>query len=351
MKNTKKPSRRTPAAPPATSDDDASALRLPHSAALRIVAALEQYEGTHNLADGATTLPELRAFAARAWFTRSMNALADALRELRGEFDRGRTEPELEAETLSGAVLDTLSSYFSCVAEDGTWSADTFGGLRANLERELTQGVTVEELAELKALGDGAGVVRLKRTAQPEAIPGEEGGEIFASVVAAMQPAEEIHGPDGADYIALMEKIAAEATRRAQTYKATTYDAQAAVDAQPKSRATGDRFFSKAKGPASAPALTSREYWAGRRDVEVERCPDCGEPTHASESDDTGRCARCDLRRNPVAWPTPTSPTPARAPLRERIERAVRAFAKDQGAEIVGEIKITHIADGGTEEH
>lgn len=29
------------------------------------------------------------------------------------------------------------------------------------------------------------------------------------------------------------------------------------------------------------------------REVAVDRCPDCGAPTHATESDDTGRCAAC----------------------------------------------------------
>jgi hypothetical protein len=29
--------------------------------------------------------------------------------------------------------------------------------------------------------------------------------------------------------------------------------------------------------------------------ITITRCPDCDEPTHATESDDTGRCARCRL--------------------------------------------------------
>ena len=33
-------------------------------------------------------------------------------------------------------------------------------------------------------------------------------------------------------------------------------------------------------------------------DLGITRCPDCDEPTHASESDDTGRCASC---RPPIA--------------------------------------------------
>lgn len=42
--------------------------------------------------------------------------------------------------------------------------------------------------------------------------------DIYDNVLAAMQDAEEAHGTDGAaDYIALMERISAEALKRAQT--------------------------------------------------------------------------------------------------------------------------------------
>ena len=41
-----------------------------------------------------------------------------------------------------------------------------------------------------------------------------DGADIFEDFIAAIQNAEEI-GPEGMDYVCLMEKIAAEATRRA----------------------------------------------------------------------------------------------------------------------------------------
>lgn len=45
--------------------------------------------------------------------------------------------------------------------------------------------------------------------------------EIYDAVVAAMQPAEELGGPEGADYISLMAMIAEDAIRRMQTYAST----------------------------------------------------------------------------------------------------------------------------------
>ena len=45
--------------------------------------------------------------------------------------------------------------------------------------------------------------------------------EIFRSVFEAMQPAEELGGPTGDDYLALMERIAKEATERANVYRST----------------------------------------------------------------------------------------------------------------------------------
>lgn len=122
-----------------------------------IARALIEYEGHADLSDGAITLPALRVFAARHHFKRSMESLSAELRVLRGRFDRGRVEPELEPMTLTGAVLESLSSYFSCVAEDGVWCEDTFGGLRSNIETELERGVTVEELRDLKEWSDDAG--------------------------------------------------------------------------------------------------------------------------------------------------------------------------------------------------
>lgn len=42
--------------------------------------------------------------------------------------------------------------------------------------------------------------------------------EIYDAVVAAMQPAEELGGPEGNEYISLMASIAAEASSRAKRY-------------------------------------------------------------------------------------------------------------------------------------
>lgn len=46
-------------------------------------------------------------------------------------------------------------------------------------------------------------------------------GGILEGVIEAMQWADEIGGPEGADYIAMMERIAAEATQRAEKCRAT----------------------------------------------------------------------------------------------------------------------------------
>ena len=51
--------------------------------------------------------------------------------------------------------------------------------------------------------------------------PVVEGDDIFEGVMAAMQPAEERGGPDGAQYVALMERIAHEAQRRANVVRDT----------------------------------------------------------------------------------------------------------------------------------
>ncbi|HET9062404.1 MAG TPA: hypothetical protein VFO62_03860 [Candidatus Binatia bacterium] len=47
-----------------------------------------------------------------------------------------------------------------------------------------------------------------------------DGSDVFDDVIKAMQNAESIGGPDGQKYIALMERIAAEATKRAANYRA-----------------------------------------------------------------------------------------------------------------------------------
>lgn len=41
--------------------------------------------------------------------------------------------------------------------------------------------------------------------------------EIFKAVLEAMQPAEELQGPEGDEYLALMADIAHEATKRIRT--------------------------------------------------------------------------------------------------------------------------------------
>lgn len=43
--------------------------------------------------------------------------------------------------------------------------------------------------------------------------------EIFQSVFDAMQPAEELGGPSGDEYLQLMERIIQEAQQRADTYR------------------------------------------------------------------------------------------------------------------------------------
>jgi hypothetical protein len=44
--------------------------------------------------------------------------------------------------------------------------------------------------------------------------------EIFSAVLAAMQDAEDLGGPEGSEYIELMERIAKEATQRAANARA-----------------------------------------------------------------------------------------------------------------------------------
>ena len=43
--------------------------------------------------------------------------------------------------------------------------------------------------------------------------------EIFQNVLAAMQPAEELQGPTGEEYLQLMERIGLEASTRAAVYR------------------------------------------------------------------------------------------------------------------------------------
>ncbi len=56
---------------------------------------------------------------------------------------------------------------------------------------------------------------------------------ILSEVFRAMQPAEEIWGPDGDDYIALMESIATEAKRRIDAYRASERPAAPPAPAAP----------------------------------------------------------------------------------------------------------------------
>jgi hypothetical protein len=74
-------------------------------------------------------------------------------------------------------------------------------------------------------------VVRARLTQEPkdrmaadvEWTPVESRGsdDIFERVMAAMRPAEELGGPEGAQYVALMEQVAHEAQRRANTMRDT----------------------------------------------------------------------------------------------------------------------------------
>lgn len=49
-------------------------------------------------------------------------------------------------------------------------------------------------------------------------------GRIFDAVMQALQNADEIGGPEGAEYVDLMRRIATEATRRAATCAANLND-------------------------------------------------------------------------------------------------------------------------------
>lgn len=294
-----------------TSDDDQSALKIPHSRACEIVRTLMEYEGKKDLADGVITLPALRPFVYAYLFQQTLERLAEELRNLRGKFDAGRIPNdetgELDPETLAGGILETIASYLDCAAEDGIWSDDTASGLINNLRAELNNGVTTEELQLIKELpalhwstkafaerereervklvrdtitmtpqrdlmkaqgfagggGQFAGDVdvrdgfgakieprdeatlspktrqRIERVREtlarqvPVASKTEDSKQehetpdprqerqaatvaerIFTDVVAAMQQADEIGGPDDEDYVELMQLISEEAIRR-----------------------------------------------------------------------------------------------------------------------------------------
>jgi len=51
--------------------------------------------------------------------------------------------------------------------------------------------------------------------------------KILAEVIFAMQAAEEIGGPEGSDYLDLMESIANEASKRRWTYRAVVEASEA----------------------------------------------------------------------------------------------------------------------------
>lgn len=131
-----------------------SEVSVTHREACTLVRAVMEYEGRKDLTDGAITLPAIRPFVRAYLFEQTMERLAEELRNLRGPLDAGRVPNdetgELEPETLAGAVLESLASYFSCVAEDGTWSAPTFQGLGANLSADLIHGIDDEELQLIK---------------------------------------------------------------------------------------------------------------------------------------------------------------------------------------------------------
>lgn len=60
----------------------------------------------------------------------------------------------------------------------------------------------------------------------PDAPAPVESDEIFEAVMAAMQRAEELGGPEGAQYVALMERIAHEAQGRANRYRERLADSE-----------------------------------------------------------------------------------------------------------------------------
>ena len=103
---------------------------------------------------GATALPALAPLV-KAWeeqheplarFRSELEAVAEALWALRARFnlddgDLDDGDPGCASHTFAAEILATIASYVSCVAEDGTWSEETFEGLRGNIERELRRGV------------------------------------------------------------------------------------------------------------------------------------------------------------------------------------------------------------------
>ena len=97
--------------------------------------------------------------------------------------------------------------------------------IEANLMRDAHAAVDAMD-ANLSEIGGRVVKARLTRELDyritehwPAGAVGND--EIFEGVMAAMQPAEELGGPEGAQYVALMEQIAFETQRRANTMRDT----------------------------------------------------------------------------------------------------------------------------------
>ncbi len=85
-----------------------------------------------------------------------------------------------------------------------------------------------EDFPEHERIGHGdafeSELADIKKRAGVKEEAGSIGQQIFARVIEAMQDAEEIGGPEGQDYLDLMQSIAAEAQRRMKTYSQNVKD-------------------------------------------------------------------------------------------------------------------------------
>jgi hypothetical protein len=83
-------------------------------------------------------------------------------------------------------------------------------------------GVAVADIAWPRKGRTREGFLALLRPVLDRAAPASnDGAAIFESVMAVMREAEELGGPEGARYVALMEQISREAQRRADTMRAS----------------------------------------------------------------------------------------------------------------------------------
>ena len=94
---------------------------------------------------------------------------------------------------------------------------------------------------------------------------------IFDNVLEAMQEAEEIGGPEPYDYVVLMQQIAAEATKRANTCL-DNHTARASISVLMRPPLKGERgWWVEARTPAKALAEVMREMeegWIAERDYD-----------------------------------------------------------------------------------